>query len=268
MKIAFIGGGNMAEAILAALIRAGLAEPGDIGVSDISRERLTYLLNKYQITVSAENGQIIAGSDVVVMAVKPQVLTAVMAGLKGQLKPSQLLISIVAGKNLATLREGLSHDCLVRSMPNTPAQIGQGMTVWMATPRVNPTQREQAAAIFRVMGQELNVQEERYLDMATALSGSGPAYLFLFVESLISAGVQLGFTPAEAQKLALQTVAGAIQLLQQSGQDARELRRQVTSPGGTTAEAIGVFEGAGFQALVARAVRAAYEKARKLAAQV
>jgi pyrroline-5-carboxylate reductase len=266
MKIAFIGGGNMAEAILAALIQAGLAEPAEIAVSDISAERLTYLLKKYEVSVAPENAQIIGGAEIVILAVKPQVLAAVMIGLKGRLAPEQLVVSIVAGKNLAALRQGLAHQRLIRSMPNTPAQIGQGMTVWMATPEVSEAQKDQAAAIFKVMGQELKVNEERYLDMATALSGSGPAYLFLFVESLVAAGEQLGFSAAEARQLVLQTIAGALQLLQQSGQSARELRRQVTSPGGTTAEAIGVFEGAGFQALVARAVRAAYDRAQKLAA--
>jgi len=153
-----------------------------------------------------------------------------------------LIISIIAGKSINTISSCLAHQSIVRSMPNTPAQIGEGMTVWTATSSVTPRQRRCAASILGVMGQEISVDDEKYIDMATAVSGSGPAYVFLFVESLIEAAVKLGFTPEVAQKLVMQTLLGSSHLLKTSGKSAQELRRMVTSPGGTTAEAIGVFE--------------------------
>lgn len=185
MKIGLIGGGNMAEAILWAVFASKLAGADDISVSDISEERRSYLMGKYKVRVRADNA--VEGQEVIVLAVKPQVLAEVMGDLRGRFSPSQLVISIVAGKNLAAIRNGLAHDCLVRSMPNTPAQIGQGMTVWTATPQVTAAQKTQAAAILGAMGLELYVEEEKYLDMATAVSGSGPAYLFFFAESMMTA---------------------------------------------------------------------------------
>ncbi|MDD5702344.1 MAG: pyrroline-5-carboxylate reductase [Dehalococcoidales bacterium] len=264
MKIAFIGGGNMAEAMISAVLSRGLAAPEDIAVSDISTERRSYLKQKYKVYASESNLQAIRDKDSVVLAVKPQILDSVMPELKDHLEPDQLVISILAGKNIRTISAGLSHNCIVRSMPNTPAQISEGMTVWTATPQVNEQQKKRAASILGVMGKEIYVDDEKYLDMATAVSGSGPAYVFLFVESLIEAAVKIGFSPEIAQTLVMQTLTGAGQLIRKSGQSPRELRRMVTSPGGTTAEAIAVFEKGGFSDLVQRAVTAAYEKAKKL----
>jgi len=264
MKIAFIGGGNMAEAILSAVLKQKLASPNDITVSDIDAAKLINLEKKYQVKITADNRSAIEGKDIVLLAVKPQVLSEVMTVLKGQLKPSQLVISIAAGKSIQTIITGLNHRNLVRSMPNTPAQIGEGITVWTATPQVTEQQKKQAAAILGVMGAEVYVDEEKYLDMATAVSGSGPAYVFLFVEAMTAAAIKLGFSPEIAQKLVMQTLSGSSHLLQKSGQAPQELRRMVTSPGGTTAEAIYVFENGGFRELIDRAVTAAYEKARRL----
>ncbi|HEX7474526.1 MAG TPA: pyrroline-5-carboxylate reductase, partial [Dehalococcoidales bacterium] len=176
----------------------------------------------------------------------------------------QLIISIIAGKSINTIRTGMGHNRIVRSMPNTPAQIGEGMTVWTATEQVTAEQKKWAAAILGVMGVEIYVDDEKYLDMATAVSGSGPAYVFLFVESMTEAAIKLGFTPEVAQKLVMQTLLGAGHLLQKSGKTPQELRRMVTSPGGTTAEAIATFEQGDFTGLVARAIKAAHEKAKKL----
>jgi pyrroline-5-carboxylate reductase len=267
MQIAFIGGGNMAEAILASVLQNGIAAPGDICVSDINSTRLSKLQQQYRVRVTGDNSQAVIDKEIVILAVKPQVLETVMNDLKGRLDPAQLVISILAGKNIRTISGGLAHQCIVRSMPNTPAQIGEGMTVWTATPQVTDRQKEAAAAILGVMGAEFLVDDEKYLDMATAVSGSGPAYVFLFVESLVDAAVELGFTPETARILVLQTLLGAGHLLQKTGKDPRELRRLVTSPGGTTAEAISVFEKGGFSDLVRQAVRAAYEKARQLGNQ-
>ncbi len=264
MKIAFIGGGNMAEAILSAIIRQKLAASTDITVSDIDAAKLANLEQKYKVKTTGSNAGAVEGKEIVVLAVKPQVLADVMTGLKGKLQANQMVISIIAGKSIKTIGEGLGHHCIVRSMPNTPAQIGEGMTVWTATPQVNAQQKKAAAGVLGGMGAEIYVDDEKYLDMATAVSGSGPAYVFLFVEAMTDAAIKLGFTPEAAQKLVMQTLLGASHLLQKSGQSPQELRRRVTSPGGTTAEAIATFEKGGFAELVAQAVRAAYEKAKKL----
>jgi pyrroline-5-carboxylate reductase len=264
MKIAFIGGGNMGEAILSSVLSKHLASDKDIIVSDIQDSRRSYIKEKYGVNVVSENPRAVQGREIVILAVKPQVLTEVMAGLQGQLEPGQLVISIIAGKSLDTISRGLAHTCLIRSMPNTPAQIGEGATVWTATPQVTESQKKAAASILGVMGIEIYVNDEKYLDMATAVSGSGPAYVFLFVESMIEAAIKLGWEPENAQRLVMQTLLGASHLLQKSGKTPQELRRMVTSPGGTTAEAIAVFEKGGFADLIEKAVTAAYEKAKKL----
>jgi pyrroline-5-carboxylate reductase len=264
MKIGFIGGGNMAEAILSAILRKNLAAPEDISVGEIVPARRVFLDKTYQVAVTEDNRVAAEGKDIIILAIKPQTLADAMAGLKGYVKSNQLVISIIAGKSIATIAGGLNHNCIVRSMPNTPAQIGEGMTVWTATPRVTDQQKQWTASILGVMGMEIFVDDEKYLDMATAVSGSGPAYVFLYVESMVAAAVKLGFTPSIAQKLVLQTLLGSGHLLQKSGKSPQELRRMVTSPGGTTAEAIATFEQGGFADLVSRAVTAAYEKAKKL----
>jgi pyrroline-5-carboxylate reductase len=264
MKITFIGGGNMAEAILSAVLRQKLAAPQDITVSDIDSQKRTNLKDKYKVNVTDNNLQAIQGKDVIVLAVKPQILAEVAPGLKGRLNSNQLVISILAGKSIRTLSDVLSHSCIVRSMPNTPAQIGEGMTVWTATPQVTTPQKQSASKILGVMGKEIFVDDERYLDMATAVSGSGPAYVFLFIESMVSATVKLGWSPENALNLVMQTLIGSVDLLQKSGKTPQELRHMVTSPGGTTAEAIAAFEKGGFNDLVEKAVFAAWEKAKKL----
>jgi pyrroline-5-carboxylate reductase len=264
MKIAFIGGGNMGEAILSATLAKGLVTPEEITVSEIIESKRFSLQQKYKVTVTDNNVEAVQGKDIVVLAVKPQVFTEVSAQLKATLKPDQLVISILAGKSIKTLISGLAHNCIVRSMPNTPAQIGEGLTVWTATPQVQPRQKRWATSILGVMGVEINVDDEKYLDMATAVSGSGPAYVFLWVEAMTDAAVTLGFPQETAHKLVMQTLLGSAHLLQKSGQTPSELRRMVTSPGGTTAEAISVFEKGGFKELISEAVTSAFEKAKKL----
>jgi pyrroline-5-carboxylate reductase len=264
MKIGFIGGGNMAEAILSAVLRKNLAAPEDIAVSDIAAARRVYLDKAYEVTVMENNAEAASGKDIIILAVKPQVLGDVMTGMKGRLQKTQMVISIVAGKSIGTISGGLSHGCIVRSMPNTPAQIGEGITVWTATPQVTEQHKKWAASILGVMGTEIYADDEKYLDMATAVSGSGPAYVFLYIESMIDAAVKIGFSPEVAQKLVMQTLLGSAHLMQKSGKTPQDLRRMVTSPGGTTAEAIATFEAGGFAGLVAAAVTAAYEKAKKL----
>ena len=264
MKIAFIGGGNMGEAMLSRILERKLSTREAIFVSDASEPRRLYLEKIYHVNTTNSNRSAAAVSEVILLAIKPQNLTQVMVELKGQLKPSQLVLSIIAGVRVDTLRDGLSHNSIVRAMPNTPAQIGEGITVWTATSEVSLKQREWAQAIFGSIGQEIFVDDEKYLDMATAVSGSGPAYFFLFAETLADAAVSIGLPREMAEKLVLRTMLGSSQLLQKSEKSAAELRRMVTSPGGTTAEAISVFEKGAFSELVGQAVTAAYDKARQL----
>ena len=254
----------MGEAMLAALLDKGLSSPQDISVSDISKTRRQYLQQKYGVTVIADNRQDLKNAAVIVLAIKPQNLAQVVAELRGQLKPAQLVLSIIAGATLKTLCQRLKHNRVVRAMPNTPAQIGEGLTVWTATKEVIPRQRKWTASILGAMGKEIHAEDEKYIDMATAISGSGPAYFFLFVEALVEAAVSIGFSREMARVLVLETMLGAGHLIQKSGQEPAELRHMVTSPGGTTAEAMLEFEKGKFSDLVKKAISAAYRKARIL----
>jgi len=264
MKIAFIGGGNMAEAMLSSILDKKLSSPQSISISDISESRRQYLKQKYSATVINDNRLAIDEADITVLAIKPQNLAEVMTELRGCFKPSQLVVSIIAGVKLNTLCQGLNHRYIARSMPNTPAQIGEGITAWATTAEVTEPQKEQARSILSTIGKEIYFDDEKYLDMATAISGSGPAYFFLFVESLVESAVRLGLPSDVAAELVLQTMLGSGHLIQKSGKPPAELRRMVTSPGGTTAEALLQFEKGEFNALVLRAVTASYNKAKEL----
>jgi len=264
MKIAFIGGGNMGEAMLSAILDKGLSQPPAISVSDTAEVRRQHLKRKYGVAVMSSNQQGVNRSDVVVLAIKPQNLVEVMAELNGRLIQKQLVLSIIAGARINTLCHGLNHNCVVRAMPNTPAQIGEGISVWTATPEVTEPQKGRAGSILGAMGQEIYVDDEKYIDMATAVSGSGPAYIFLFMESLVDAAVHIGLPRGMAQELVLETILGSAHFVQRSGKPLAELRRMVTSPGGTTAEALLQLEKGGFSELVKQAVRAAYNKAKRL----
>ncbi len=264
MKIAFIGGGNMGEAMLSAVISRGIAKPSDVKVSDISEDRRKYLSGKYGVTATASNSDAVSGADVVVLAVKPQSLPSVTPGLQGKIGADQLVISIIAGATVTRLTSSLGHNCLIRTMPNTPAQIGEGVTVWIATPSVTSKQKEMAKSILSVMGKEIEVADEDYLNMATAVSGSGPAYVFLFMEALDAAAKQIGLPPEIARELVFRTVVGSAKYAEKSGRELADLRRAVTSPGGTTAEALAVFEKGNFTKLIADGVVAACNKSRAL----
>ncbi|MFC1961498.1 pyrroline-5-carboxylate reductase [Chloroflexota bacterium] len=264
MKISFIGGGNMGEAILAAVLKQGLSTPEEVCVSDVNDARRRHLEQQYRVNAINNNRLAAESGDVIVLAVKPQILPEVMAGIGGLFQSSQLVLSIIAGVALPTLARGLKHSYLVRVMPNTPAQIGEGISVWTATPEVTTHQKQRACAIIRVMGEEIYVAEEKYLDMATAVSGSGPAYFFYFVEALTAAALDIGLPPDNAVKLVMQTMLGSGHLLQKSEKSPAELRWMVTSPGGTTAAALDVLEKGRFAALISDAVAAAYRRAREL----
>jgi len=254
----------MGEAMLSTVLDKRLITPPAISVIDVSEARRQYLKQKYGVAVMSSNRQAIDRGDVVVLAIKPQNLVEVMAELKGQLEPAQLVLSIIAGARIDTLCRGLSHNYIVRAMPNTPAQIGEGISVWTATPEVTEPQKRWAGSILGAMGQEIYVDDEKYIDMATAVSGSGPAYIFLFMESLVDAAVHIGLPRSMAQELILETILGSGHFVQRSGKPLAELRRMVTSPGGTTAEALLQLEKGGFSELVKQAVSAAYNKAKDL----
>ena len=264
MKIAFIGGGNMGEAMLAAILEKGLSTLEAVGVGDVREERRQHLKKKYGAVVTESNREAAHGKDVVVLAVKPQNLVDVMAELKGCLKPTQLVLSIIAGARISTLCQGLSHSRVVRAMPNTPAQVGAGISAWTATAGVTEEQRGWTRAILGAMGKEIYFDDEQYLDMATAVSGSGPAYFFLLAESLVDSAVHIGLPRNAAEELVLQTMLGSAHLVQKSGKTPSELRQNVTSPGGTTAEAIRILEEGRFSDLIREAVRAAYNRAKEL----
>ena len=264
MKVAFIGGGKMAEAILHGVLSGKLAAPKDITVGEPVAERREYLNNQFGITVDADNLKTAKRADLVVFAVKPQDLGSVMGQLKGQLDASQAALSIVAGAKMDTLSNGLDHRSVVRVMPNTPAQIGAGMTLWTCSEGVDDARREMTKSVLGTIGQEIYVSDEKYMDMATALSASGPAYVFLFIEALIDAGVYVGMPRDMARTLALQTVFGSTKLVMDTGMHPAELKDMVVSPGGTTAEALRVLEDQGVPAAIVSAVDAAYKKSVQL----
>ena len=254
----------MAESLISGILKARLAKPNDIRIGEPSKARSAHLKEKYKVGVSANNLEILDGSTIVILAVKPQILSQVMNELGPRLNENQVVLSIVAGATLGTLMKGLEHSSIIRVMPNTPAQIGAGMTVWTASPEVSAKAMGTVRSILSTLGDELHVEDEKLIDMATALSASGPAYVFLFIEALVDAGVYLGMPRSVAHQLAVQTVAGSALLVQESGLHPTELKDMVTSPGGTTAEALRTFEQGGFTGIVIDAVTAAYEKSKAL----
>lgn len=264
--IAFIGPGAMAEAMIAGLIRQKMARPQDLIASGPRQERVDELRARYGVRPCLDNAAAARGADVVVLSVKPQRLDNVLAGMRGAIDPAALVLSIVAGAPIGKISGILEHDAVVRSMPNTPAQIGEGITVWTASPAVSEGQREMARAILGALGAEIFMEEENYLNMATALSGTGPMYVFLFMEAMVDAGVHLGFPRRVAEQLVAQTVRGSVDFYTRSDPPVHlaTLRNQVTSPGGTSAAALYYLDKAGFRTAISRAVWAAYERSREL----
>ena len=262
-KIAFIGPGVMGEAMIAGLLRQKLARPESLMAAGPRTERGRELHAKYGIQTTTDNAAAVSTADVVVLSVKPQRLSEVMKGLR-TIRPEALVISIVAGASMKKIGAALKHKAIVRSMPNTPGQIGEGITVWTASGETSQQQREVARLIIGALGREIFVEDEGYLDMATALSGTGPAYVFLFTEALIDAGVHMGFPRRIAEELVLQTIKGSVGFYEQAGRHPATLRNQVTSPGGTSAEALYYLEKAGFRTAISRAVWAAYQRSLEL----
>ena len=267
MKLAFIGGGIMAEAILRGVLDARLAGGGDVCVGEPRAERREYLTQQFGVRSDQDNQVAAQGADLVVLAIKPQDLPSVFKQLHQKLDPGQTALSIVAGAKMSTLTQGLGHPSIVRVMPNTPAQIGEGMSLWTCSEQVDENKRDLVRSVLATVGRELYVDDEKYLDMATALSASGPAYVFLFIEALIDAGVYVGLPRDMATTLALQTVYGSTKLVMETGQHPAQLKDMVVSPGGTTAEGLQVLERAGVPAAIVDAVNAAYQKSIQLGQQ-
>lgn len=265
-RLAFLGGGTMAEAIVRGLLERRLVPPSRITVTGPRRERRAELSKQFGVRALASNAEAAKGAHVVVLSVKPQVLAGVMKELRGKLRPDQLVVSIVAGATLRSLRHGLSHASIVRSMPNTPAQIGMGVTVWTSTDEVTADQRELATVILGALGEVLHAEVEEDVDRATALSGTGPSYVFLLMEALVDAGVHLGFSRRVSEELVLRTVEGSAAFARASGRHLAELRNQVTSPGGTSAAAVYELEKGALRTVLSRAVYAAYRRTRELGA--
>jgi pyrroline-5-carboxylate reductase len=265
VRIAFVGSGVMGEAMLAGLLGRGLVGPRQIVASHPRADRREQLAERYSIAAAESNLEAAREADLVVLTIKPQVLAPVMRQLKGNLREDQVVISVLAGTTFAKLRAGLEHEALVRVMPNTPAQIGQGMLVWTSTSAVSEERLAQVRSVLGALGRELWVETEKYVDMATALSGTGPTYVFLMMEALIDAGVHMGFPRRIAEEIVLQTVSGSVEFARESGKHMAELRNMVTSPGGTSAEAIYQMEKGSLRTIYSKAVYAAFQRTQELA---
>jgi pyrroline-5-carboxylate reductase len=259
-KIAFIGSGTMAEAMIRGLLTQKIVEADQIVAAGPRGDRGERLQAQHGIQVTVDNKQAAEDGQIVVLSVKPQVLKVVLPEIRGHLRRQDLVLSIIAGTPIERIANGLAHAAVVRAMPNTPAQIGQGITVWTDTPEVNEDQQQQAKMILASLGEEIYVDDEDYLDMATALSGSGPGYVFLLMEALIDAGVHMGFSRRVASELVFQTMRGSVEFAAHSGKHVAELRNQVTSPGGTTAEALYHMEKGGLRTVISRGIWAAYQR--------
>ena len=275
-RLAFIGCGVMAEAIIAGLLRQKLVGPEQIVASHPRQARREEMHVKYGVEMFESNREAVTethpeapdDSSVIVLAVKPQRLHGVLDELKGALVKEQLVVSIIAGARIETIAEQLLHASVVRAMPNTPAQIGEGVTAWTVSSSVNEKQENQVRAMLEALGKSVRVENERQIDMATALSSTGPTYIFLVMEALIDAGVHMGFSRHVAQDLVHQTLLGSVLFARESHKHPAELRNMVTSPGGTSAEAIYQMEKGSLRTVLSKAVWAAFQKAESLGKKI
>lgn len=266
MHLAFIGCGVMGEAMLAGLINNKIVEPGNITASHPRANRRDELAAKYAVNVfedNAETAKEVSGKEnsAIVICVKPQRVARVMNDLKGVLHPDQLVISIVAGATIEHLADELGTAKIVRAMPNTPSQIGAGITAWTCTVAVDETERASVRELLKALGKELFVETENMIDMATSLSATGPTYIFMVMEALTDAGVHLGFSRDLAKELVQETMLGSVKFAMESHKHPAELRNMVTSPGGTSAEAIYQMEKGTLRTVLSKAVYAAYKRA-------
>ncbi|MCP4896993.1 MAG: pyrroline-5-carboxylate reductase [bacterium] len=267
-RLAFVGCGMMGEAMVKGLLHQSLVKPGQITTSNPRPERAADLAQRYGVRALTDNADACEGATVVAITVKPQALQEVISDLKGKVHPDALILTIVAGARMADLANVLGAPAVVRIMPNTPAQIGRGMSVWTATDHVDDDGRQKARTMLSALGEEEYVSHENELDMATALSGTGPAYAFLFMEALIDSGVHLGFSRRVASRLVIETVRGAVEYAAEAPEHLAKMRNQVTSPGGTTAEAAYQLEKGGMRTVLSDAVWAAYRRCVQLGKSV
>ena len=266
--IATVGSGVMAEAIIAGLLRGNLVAPDQIVASHPRAERRDALERAYGIRTVDSNAAAVNGADIVLLGIKPQMLARVGREIRGGLMPGQLVISILAGATTRALSGHLGHLEVVRAMPNTPAQLGRGMTVWYATPDSSPEQRQWAATMLGALGAQLEVDDEKLVAMATAVSGTGPTYVFLVMEALIDAAVHLGFARHVAHDIVIETLEGSTLFAKQSGMHPAQLRNMVTSPGGTSAAALHALESGRLRTVLSEAVWAAFRRTVELGEQL
>jgi pyrroline-5-carboxylate reductase len=268
IRLAVIGTGVMGEAMMAGLVDRRLVDAARVICSHPRAERRDALVAAHGVGVTADNAAAASTADIVLLAVKPQMLAPVLAELRGTLRDDQLVVSVIAGASTHALATNLQHPAVVRTMPNTPAQIGQGVTVWFATDSVDERCRARVRAMLSALGREFEVHDERQVAMATAVSGTGPTYVFLFIEALTDAAVHLGFPRHVARELVLDTMSGSAEFALRSGRHVAELRDMVTSPGGTSAEALYELEKGRLRTVVSDAVWAAFERTLQLEARL
>jgi pyrroline-5-carboxylate reductase len=262
--IAFLGAGNMAEALVKGMLRAGVAMPGEILLTDRRKERLSELETRYGVRTSTDNRDAAAQASIIVLSVKPQVMNKLLAEIAPSLDGKKLVISIAAGVPLAAVERRVGHGVrIIRTMPNTPALVGAGATAISAGEHATQEDMDQAKLLFDAVGKTV-VVDETLLDAVTGLSGSGPAYVFLMIEALADAGVKMGLDRRNSQDLAAQTVLGSAQLLLETGEHPGKLKDQVTSPGGTAIAGLHTLEAGGLRTTLMNAVEAATQRAHEL----
>ena len=262
--IGFIGAGNMAYALIKGLLNNGF-DANQINISDPNEELLRNRESELKVTTYSDNTSLLSNSDIIFFAVKPQVLSSVCLELKGVVKSKHLFVSIVAGIRSSDINRWLGGNfALIRTMPNTPALFQTGVTGLFANELVDNEQKSLVESILSSVGECFWVNEEKLIDAITAISGSGPAYFFLLMQSMTQAGMALGLDEETANSLSIQTAYGASLMANKTGKDSRTLRTEVTSPNGTTQSAIESFQDQNFEGIVANATRAAYDRAREL----
>lgn len=263
--VGFVGGGNMAGALIHGLLQAGLYTPEQILASDVDGKRLAQLQRRYGIGVTTDSPALVTSAKVIVLAVKPQILDAVLDEMRPAVTPRKVFLSIAAGATTKRIEKRLGGAVRVlRSMPNTPALLGRGMSVLVRGKHATAADEKLGLKLLRAVGDAIAVPKEGLLDPVTGLSGSGPAYVYRFAEGLIAGGVAVGLTPAVAQRLAYATISGAVAMLLETGESPETLRARVSSPGGTTLAGLTEMESRGFKDAVAAGVVAATRRSREL----
>lgn len=263
-KLAVIGAGMMGSAIVTGIVEKSVLDPKEIFLSDPDTEKVQKLCERLGTNAAASNAEAAAGADVILIAVKPQFLQSAIQNLKENISADALVMTIVAGVPVSRYLESLGVARVIRIMPNTPAQVGEGVCAWYATGEVTAEQKALGERILSALGTEFEVKRESDLDLVTATSGSGPAYVYLFIESMTDAAVQLGLPRQLAQQIVLQTVLGSAVYMKKAGKHPVILKNEVTSPGGTTAAALAMMEKEGLRTAITDGMIACYQKTLEL----